>query len=107
VVNSQLACSRRELRVEIREALAMRAHAAAQISIWIPAEALRHRQVSLGFSGVSLAERHEMRTEARMIGGVSALDELPNFDGVQQSRRFVLRCGTGRHNESGEHSQRY
>jgi hypothetical protein len=46
----------RRLCIEIRELLAVRAHACPKIADWIANEALRHRRVPLGFGRVTIRE---------------------------------------------------
>ena len=79
MVARQLTKLSRRLRIEIRELLAVRAHAGPEIAAWVANEALRHRRVPLGFGGVTVRESREMRSEARVVARLCPLDELLYF----------------------------
>src|SRR5699024_2752746 len=106
VVSGELAELGCRLRIEIRELLAVHAHACSKVATWIANEALRHRRVALGLGCVTIRERCEVRSEARVVARLCPLDELLHFNGVQQSRWFVL-CGDARsERQDGNRSDR-
>ena len=94
------------LRIEIRELLAVRAHACPKVATWIANEALGHRRVALGFGCVTIRERREVRSEARVIARLCSLDELLHFDRVQQSRWFLLCRHARSERQDGNRSDR-
>ena len=66
----------RRLCIEMRELLAVRAHACSKVAAWVANEALRHRCVALGFGRVTLCQSSEVRREASAIARLGPLDEL-------------------------------
>ena len=94
VVRGEFTQLSRRLRIEIRELLAVRAHAGPKIAAWVANEALRHRRVPLGFGCIAIRESSEVCREARVIARLGPLDELLHFECVQERRGFVLCCGS-------------
>ena len=96
VVGCELTQLSRRLRIEIRELLAVRAHAGPKIAAWVANEALRHRRVPLGFGRIALSESGEVRSEARVVARLCSFDELLHLECVQKRGGFVLCCGAPR-----------
>ena len=106
MVRGELTQLSRRLRIEIRELLAVRAHAGPKIAAWVADEALRHRRVPFGFGHIAIRESSEVRGEARVIARLSPLDELLHFEGIQERRGFVLCRGTPCESQKCERGKR-
>jgi hypothetical protein len=80
VIRRELTQLSRRLRIEIRELLAVRAHACPKVATWVANKALRHRRVALGFGGVTIRESREVCSEARVVARLCPLHELLHFN---------------------------
>jgi hypothetical protein len=95
------------LRVQIREPLAVHAHAGAQVATCFTNEALRHRGVALRFSRVLVCKNGEAGAEPRVICRLGAGDKLPHFERVQDRRGFLLcRGDAGESHDCGSNRKR-
>ena len=79
VIHGEFTHGRFRLGVEIRQLLAVRAHAGAQISARIADEALGHRHVALRLGRVPIGERGEVCAELRLVARLGSRDELTDL----------------------------